>query len=236
MTGKSSLEQVLESSSSDEEDEFIFSVAHIVRSHYQSGSASKHGGSVVGHKVIDREREDGHWILHQDYFADEPTYGPTFFRRRFVFCQIHFIYLCHQARINFRFLLYVCRFRMHQHLYLRILRAVEDHNDYFVQKRNAAGKLGLSCLQRVTSAFRMLTYGVPADSTDDKFRIAESTVIESLKRFVKAVVEVFEDEYLRSPNDNNTARLLALGEERGFPGMLGSIDCMHWKWKNCPSA
>ncbi|CAN6345685.1 unnamed protein product [Urochloa humidicola] len=209
MTGKSSLEQVLESSSSDEEDEFIFSVAHIVRSHYQSGSASKHGGSVVGHKVIDREREDGHWILHQDYFADEPTYGPTFFRRRF---------------------------RMHQHLYLRILRAVEDHNDYFVQKRNAAGKLGLSCLQRVTSAFRMLTYGVPADSTDDKFRIAESTVIESLKRFVKAVVEVFEDEYLRSPNDNNTARLLALGEERGFPGMLGSIDCMHWKWKNCPSA
>ena len=69
-----------------------------------------------------------------------------------------------------------------------------------------------------------------------KIRIAESSIIESLKRFVKVVVEVFEDEYLRSPNDNDTARLLALGEERGFPGMLGSIDCMHWKWKNCPSA
>ena len=69
-----------------------------------------------------------------------------------------------------------------------------------------------------------------------KIRIAESSIIESLKRFVKAIVEVFEDEYLRSPNDNDTTRLLALGEERGFPGMLGSIDCMHWKWKNCPSA
>ena len=125
---------------------------------------------------------------------------------------------------------------MHRHLYLRIMHVVEAHDDYFVQKRNAAGKLGLSCLQKVTAAFRMLAYGIPADAMDEKIRIAESSIIESLKRFVKAIVEVFEDEYLRSLNDNDTTRLLALGEERGFPGMLGSIDCMHWKWKNCPSA
>ncbi|XP_042955669.1 uncharacterized protein LOC122291770 [Carya illinoinensis] len=60
--------------------------------------------------------------------------------------------------------------------------------------------------------------------------------MESLKKFSETVVTVFSEEYLRSPTANDIARLLAVGEQRGFPGMLGSIDCMHWKWKNCPAA
>jgi hypothetical protein len=49
-------------------------------------------------------------------------------------------------------------------------------------------------------------------------------------------VEVFGDEYLRSPNEDDTARLLAIGESRDFSSMFRSIDCMHWRWKNYPSA
>jgi hypothetical protein len=82
----------------------------------------------------------------------------------------------------------------------------------------------------------VLTYGIPADATDEYVRIGESTIFESLRKFVKAIIDVFGEEYLRSPNENDTTQLLALGEERGFPGMLGCIDCMHWRWKNCPSA
>uniref|UniRef100_A0A0D3CLL7 DDE Tnp4 domain-containing protein n=1 Tax=Brassica oleracea var. oleracea TaxID=109376 RepID=A0A0D3CLL7_BRAOL len=31
-------------------------------------------------------------------------------------------------------------------------------------------------------------------------------------------------------------RLLHIGELRGFPEMIGNIDCMHWEWENCPTA
>ncbi|XP_020272422.1 putative nuclease HARBI1 [Asparagus officinalis] len=82
----------------------------------------------------------------------------------------------------------------------------------------------------------MLAYGTSADSTDEYVRIGESTAIVCLKRFCRAIVEVYGDEYLRTPNVDDVARLLQKGEERGFPGMLGSLDCMHWQWKNCPTA
>ncbi|XP_052627138.1 uncharacterized protein LOC111891377 [Lactuca sativa] len=36
---------------------------------------------------------------------------------------------------------------------------------------------------------------------------------------------------------NRDTHLYAAHEERhGFPGMLGSIDCIHWNWRNCPLA
>ena len=74
----------------------------------------------------------------------------------------------------------------------------------------------------------MLAYGVPADALGKYIHIGESTALEALRKFVVAVVEVFGPEYMRRPNAQDTARLLAIGASRGFPGMLGSIDCMHW--------
>ena len=125
---------------------------------------------------------------------------------------------------------------MNRPFFFRIQHVMETYDPYFVQRRDACGALGLSSLQKISAAFRMLAYGVPADSVDEYVRIGESTAIESLKKFVKAIIAVFGDEYLRSPNSSDIARLQKINSDRGFPGMLGSIDCMHWKWKNCPVA
>ena len=124
---------------------------------------------------------------------------------------------------------------MSRPLFLRIVNEVEQYDPYFIQRTDVVGVLGLSSLQKIIAAYRILAYGTPTDSVDEYIKIGESTTIESLRRFVKAVIAMFGDHYLRSPNNIDIARLLQMGEQRGFLGMLGSIDCMNWKWKNCPT-
>ena len=58
-------------------------------------------------------------------------------------------------------------------------------------------------------------------------RMGESTCLKTTAKFARPAVEVFGPEYLRESNVQDTEKLLAIGEARGFPGMLRSIDCMH---------
>jgi hypothetical protein len=123
---------------------------------------------------------------------------------------------------------------MYRKLFLRITDAVTKHDKYFVQKRDAVGRFGLTPIQKVASALRMLAYGGAADANNEYVQISESTSLESLNRFCNAIIQIYEEEYLRYPTKTNLKHLLAVGESRGFPGMLGLLDCMHWEWKNCP--
>src|SRR4051812_4311661 len=117
---------------------------------------------------------------------------------------------------------------MQRPLFRRIVAEVMAHNAYFLQKHDAVGVLGLSSLQKITTAMRMLAYGQLADSTDEYIRISESTVLCCLRQFVKTVVDV-GPQYLRAPNVTDISRLSLLEKQRDFLEMLGSIVCMHWK-------
>jgi hypothetical protein len=80
----------------------------------------------------------------------------------------------------------------------------------------------------------MLAYGVAGDLIDEYMRLSESTCIEAMYNFCQAVISVFGEVYLQESNMEDTQRLLSINEKRGFPSILGSIDCMHWEWKNYP--
>jgi hypothetical protein len=81
----------------------------------------------------------------------------------------------------------------------------------------------------MTAALRMLAYEVSGDFMDEYLRIAENIATKCLQYFVKSVISIYSDKYLKSLNSNDIARLLDVKARRGFLGMLGSIDCMNWK-------
>ncbi|XP_022008076.1 uncharacterized protein LOC110907393 [Helianthus annuus] len=145
-----------------------------------------------------------------DYFADEPLYSEAIFRRRF---------------------------RMSRRLFLRIADDLAAYHPFFTMRPDARGKMGFTTLQKCTAAIRQLTYGTTADSWDEHLKMSERTARECLYKFCKFVVKLYSQKYLRKPNHNDVQNLYQHHQARhGFPGMLGSIDCMHWPWRNCPTA
>jgi hypothetical protein len=91
-------------------------------------------------------------------------------------------------------------------LFKHIATEAMKFDPFFEHQRNAAGELGHSTYQKVTAALRMLAYGILADLIDDNLAMGERTDIMCVKR---------------------TTSLLEFNADRGFLGMLGSIDCMH---------
>ncbi|XP_058742256.1 uncharacterized protein LOC131614711 [Vicia villosa] len=113
------------------------------------------------------------------------------------------------------------RYQMKKNVFLRIVGDLSSSDNYFTQRVDAANKEGISPLAKCTTTMRMLAYGVAADAVDEYIKIGGTTALKL---------------YLRAPTQDDLQRILHVSEMRGFPGMIGSIDCMHWEWKNCPKA
>jgi hypothetical protein len=89
----------------------------IIKYLMEEGSSSQ--CNVVQRRYIERDHLQGHERLFLDYFAESPVYTPNLFRRRF---------------------------RMRHSLFLRIQSAVEGYDDYFIQKKDSAQRLGFPSL------------------------------------------------------------------------------------------
>jgi hypothetical protein len=116
---------------------------------------------------------------------------------------------------------------MRESLFLWIVDKVTEADSYFKQKRNCAGHEGFSPIHEFTITIKMLAYGSIADSLDDHLEMGESIVLETLKHFVRTIVDVFGEEWIRPPSELELQHILKVNETRWFSGMIGNIDCMY---------
>uniref|UniRef100_A0A0D3CY29 DDE Tnp4 domain-containing protein n=1 Tax=Brassica oleracea var. oleracea TaxID=109376 RepID=A0A0D3CY29_BRAOL len=121
---------------------------------------------------------------------------------------------------------------MNKSLFMHIVDRLSNEVQFFRQKKDGLGSLGLSTLQKCTAAIRVLAYGPALDAVDEYLRLGATTTRLCVEIFLEAIIYLFGDQYLRRPTPDDLQCLLHIGELRGFPGMIGSIDCMHWEWKN----
>uniref|UniRef100_A0A0D3DB79 DDE Tnp4 domain-containing protein n=1 Tax=Brassica oleracea var. oleracea TaxID=109376 RepID=A0A0D3DB79_BRAOL len=87
---------------------------------------------------------------------------------------------------------------MNKSLFIHIVHRLSAEVEYFHQTQDALGRSSLSPLQKSRKC---------------------------LHKFTAGIILLFGDEYLRRPTPEDLARLLHIREQRGFPGMIGSIDC-----------
>ncbi|XP_062028623.1 uncharacterized protein LOC133744545 [Rosa rugosa] len=197
--------------SQDEDDEEMMATNAIViaavaeESGNQHRGRGSHPGRAPNEERLREERGKG---MLADYFVDRPVFKDPVFRTRY---------------------------RMSLNLFKRISTDLCQYDRYFVQRSDATGKVGLLPEQKMTAALRMLAYGAGVDQCAEYCRMAKSTSVAALQHFTRGIVDLYSAEYLRAPTAADLRRLLAKAERRGFPGMIGSIDCMHWQWKNCPT-
>ncbi|XP_076905869.1 uncharacterized protein LOC143561770 [Bidens hawaiensis] len=154
--------------------------------------------------------EAGHERLLADYLDNNPVYDEKMFKRRF---------------------------RLIKELFKKIANDLEAYHSFFRQSMDARGRRGLTTYQKCTAALRQMGYGTTSDAWDEYLRMSERTTLESMCKFCKCAIEIYGNKYLRKPNLNDIQQLYEAHESKhGFPGMLGSLDCMQWAWFNYRTA
>ncbi len=164
------------------------------------------GGRVFGSKNLKR-RKKSTWIT--DYLGTSPVYTPLLFRRRFA---------------------------VPRTLFQRLRSDLLIHNPgFWKQRRRGVGALGHSTEQRLLSALRILSSGCSADSLDDGSVMSEQCVLDSIRTFCNDVISLYGPRFLnRRPTQSELSSISKDYKAVGFPGCIGSVDCMKLFWKNCP--
>ena len=130
-------------------------------------------------------------------------------------------------------------FRMSDYLFDKIHKDITDPVwgcNLFLGRPDAVGRVGPSSIQRMYSVLQQLAFGVCAFAVKDFSGVREELGRECLYAFYRFIIRRYGREYVGRWDTAAMEIEMAANEKRGFPGMIGSIDCCHWQWHRCPVA
>ena len=84
---------------------------------------------------------------------------------------------------------------------------------------------------------KCLAYGVPPHAFIDYFQMSRPYARVCCIEFDNAIKTIYMREWLRLPTKADLRSIVKLHKQQhGVDGMVGSLDCSHTYWKNCPKA
>ena len=133
---------------------------------------------------------------------------------------------------------FVRQFRITPQRFQRLFMDVGNSGiPYYINRVDAKGDVGASMEARLLLPLKTIAYGVPSECFRDYFQMSETMAETCMEEFDAMIKLLYKDEYLRCPTEEDVKAIVKLHKAiHRIDGMLGSLDCMHTVWKNCPVA
>jgi Plant transposon protein len=90
---------------------------------------------------------------------------------------------------------------------------------------------------RLILPLQSYAYGVPCQTFAPYYQMSPTFARDCCSEFDNAMIQCFQKEYRRLPTAQDIKNITSLHRKvHQVDGWIGSLDCTHTFWKNCPKA
>jgi Plant transposon protein len=128
-------------------------------------------------------------------------------------------------------------FRISRSRFQHILEMFGNHGgDFYSGKADCCGNQTASIEAKLLLPLQTLAFGGATHQFCLYYQMSKTLAATSCSMFHKTFLHLYRKKYLKKPSKEDIYRISSLHEQiHGVAGMFGSLDCMHTKWKNCPT-
>jgi hypothetical protein len=130
-------------------------------------------------------------------------------------------------------------FRISKTIMQQLIAVCAAADPFFTEQTDTTGRYKICPFAKILMALKVVAFGCSPMAFVDYFQMSDSTGRSSLLKFCKIVSndESLNSVFRRNMTRSDARRVCQLHEKQhGVAGMIGSLDCMHICWKNCPVA